>query len=169
MKLSTFIIVLSAGALALLAPPRLGAQTSTIAPGTTMPLRAIPSGNHKVTTTTLLESNVARRMELYRRANIASEKLPQLENLHRELFAARLNNETTRTAELRRRLNEILTNDEQNAFEREVRKSTQRLREQLAIQRTGFSTATLTANPPAITAPSPTPTPTPEPRSRSSR
>jgi hypothetical protein len=134
-----------------------------------MTLRAIPSGNHKVTTTTLLESNVARRMELYRRANIASEKLPQLENLHRELFAARLNNETTRTAELRRRLNEILTNDEQNAFEREVRKSTQRLREQLAIQRTGFSTATLTANPPAITAPSPTPTPTPEPRSRSSR
>jgi hypothetical protein len=82
-----------------------------------------------------MNQNVGRRMELYRRAGFSAEKLTALEPLHQELFAARLDNQTTRSAEIRRRINDMITNEEQISFDRTQRQALMELREELARQR----------------------------------
>jgi hypothetical protein len=119
-----------------------------VAPATTISARV--KSERVITTTTLMEASLGRRMELYRQAGISAAKLPRLELLHRDLFAARLNSETTRSAEINRRLGEFLTQEEQEAFGTAVRRSAQMLREDLAKRRTGSTTASLGMPPPTV-------------------
>jgi hypothetical protein len=118
---------------------------SPLAPATTMTIRG--QTGQILSTGTLMQQNVGRRLELYREAGISAEKISRLEFLHQELFTTRLSGETTRSLDLRKRINDALNPEELAAVEAVLRRSSLRLREQIVAKRTPETTGTET-NPP---------------------